>query len=114
MILKPAIRKYYIRDTAPASIIDALRCPSAICKLLRDFGFELIALDNAEELHDKRGMNAVVLSPRRLVMPAKCPEIRNRLESAGIEVLTQQVSEYIKAAGALGCMTAIIERDLID
>ncbi len=95
------------------AVIDALRCPSAICKLLRDFGFELIALDNAEELHDKRGMNAVVLSPRRLVMPAKCPKIRARLESAGIEVLTQQVSEYIKAAGALGCMTAIIERDLI-
>ncbi len=59
-------------------------------------------------------MHAVFLSPRRLVIPDDCPAIRRRVENAGVEVMTLRVTEYIKAADALGCITGIIERDLID
>jgi N-dimethylarginine dimethylaminohydrolase len=44
-------------------------------------------------------------------MPARCPRTRAIYEAHGIECFEVDVSEYIKAAGALGCLTGILRRE---
>jgi N-dimethylarginine dimethylaminohydrolase len=73
-------------------------------------GWELIELMSSPETEDRRGMNFVTLRPGAIVMPARCPETRARYESYGVECHEVDVSEYIKAAGALGCLTGILSR----
>jgi N-dimethylarginine dimethylaminohydrolase len=73
-------------------------------------GVRLLELDSDGETEDRRAMNFVTLAPGRIVMPAHCPRTRARYEAAGIEAFEVDVSEYIKAAGALGCLTGILAR----
>ncbi|MHC3470883.1 dimethylarginine dimethylaminohydrolase family protein [Streptomyces sp. 7R007] len=74
-------------------------------------GYELLELEPDDEVVRRRAMNLVTLGPGRVLMPAGCPVTRRRLESAGLEVFTVEVGEYVKAAGALGCLTGILRRD---
>jgi len=92
------------------AVVDKDRCSRALLAILEALGIQLIELSRSEELRDKRGMNLVTLGPRKVLIPAECPEIRATLESHGVEVHEAEVSEYVKAGGALGCLTAIIER----
>lgn len=75
---------------------------------LRDF--ELIELPSDEETEARRAMNFVTLAPGRIVMPANCPRTTAVYEAHGVECHPIEVSEYIKAAGALGCLTGILSR----
>lgn len=97
------------RDLA---LVHGGKAPEALRSLLRDRGVQLLVLPPDEELTQKRGMNAVVLGPRRLVMPGPCPGIQRALERAGIEAFHLDISEPLKAAGGLGCMTSILRRAL--
>jgi N-dimethylarginine dimethylaminohydrolase len=55
-------------------------------------------------------MNWVCLGPNEVLMPAGCPDTQARLRAAGVEVYETDVSEYLKAGGALGCLMGILER----
>lgn len=79
-------------------------------ELLTRRGCRLIEFPADRELTIGRGMNLVALGPRRVLMPAGCPTIRRRLESAGVHATEVDVGEYLKAAGGLGCLTAILSR----
>ena len=57
-------------------------------------------------------MNGVVLGPREWVMPEGCPGIREKLEHEGVKVHALAVDAYVQAAGALGCLTSVIRREL--
>lgn len=80
-------------------------------ELLAARGVETIILAPDQELCQGLGMNFVTLSARRVVMPANCPGIKKRLQGEGIEVLEMEVSEYLKAAGGLACLTGILRRE---
>jgi N-dimethylarginine dimethylaminohydrolase len=82
-----------------------------LIELLAMHGVERIVLPPDDELCQGLGMNFVTLSPRRIVMPANCPRIKKRLVQEGIEVLEMEVSEYLKAAGGLACLTGILWRE---
>ena len=56
-------------------------------------------------------MNFVTLAPGRIVMPARCPRTTAVYEAHDVECHAVEVSEYIKAAGALGCLTGILSRE---
>ncbi len=73
-------------------------------------GWDLLELASDEETEDRRAMNFVPLRPGAIVMPARCPRTRARYEAHGVECHEVDVSEYIKAAGALGCLTGILSR----
>lgn len=73
-------------------------------------GRRLIELPSDEETEELRAMNFVPIGPRRIVMPARCPRTRAVLEAAGVECLEADVSQYIRAAGAIGCLTGIVRR----
>jgi len=70
-----------------------------------------IELPPDNELICGRGMNFITLSKRCILMPSECPGIRKRFEKEGVEIFEINVSEYIKAAGGIGCLTGIILRD---
>ncbi|MFE2886881.1 dimethylarginine dimethylaminohydrolase family protein [Streptomyces sp. NPDC059272] len=97
-------------DHGRAVVHSAALSPSLRTQLtLRDY--ELVELPPDDEVVGRRAMNLVTLGPGRVLMPAGCPATRRRLESAGLEVFDVEVGEYVKAAGALGCLTGILRRD---
>ena len=91
--------------------VDAERMTPEIDKALAQHGIQTIAIPPSHENRDRRGMNGVTLGPREVVIPADCPAIVEQMQDAGVHVHELDVSAYIQAAGALGCMTAILERE---
>jgi N-dimethylarginine dimethylaminohydrolase len=91
-----------------AAVLEAHVTPSLRAALA---GIELLALPSDDETEDRRAMNFVTLAPNRIVMPANCPRTTAIYEAHGVECHPIEVSEYIKAAGALGCLTGILARD---
>ena len=73
-------------------------------------GWDLVELPPDEETETRRAMNFVTLGPGRVLMPGGCPRTRARLEAAGVVVVEAEVSEYVKAGGAMGCATGILRR----
>ena len=73
--------------------------------------YAVIQLEPDEEVVRSRAMNLVATAPGRVLMPAGCPKTRKTLEAAGLEVHVVGVGEYVKAAGALGCLTGVLRRD---
>jgi N-dimethylarginine dimethylaminohydrolase len=92
------------------AVIDAERCPEALRRWLLDAGFRVLELPSSEELHARKSLNFVPLAPGRVVMNAGCPETRALLEAEGVEVHELDVSEYLAAAGGLGCLTGVLRR----
>jgi N-dimethylarginine dimethylaminohydrolase len=78
--------------------------------VLREAEVEVIACEPGPDVSERLGMNFVAVSPRQVVMPAGCPSVRSSLASAGVTIHEIDVSEYCKAAGGLGCLTGIIQR----
>jgi len=85
--------------------------PPAAAAALRARGVALLEPPPGPELDDGRALNFVTLGPRRILMPDGNPVTRTFLERAGIECLTTEVTELAKAAGAIGCLTGILERE---
>ncbi len=92
------------------AIVDGTRAPDELKHLLAEHGITAIELPPSDEIELGRANNVVTLGPRRLVMPAGCPNTAGQFREAGIEVHELEVSEYGKAGGALGCLTGVLAR----
>ncbi|MDD5759585.1 MAG: arginine deiminase family protein [Desulfobulbaceae bacterium] len=92
------------------AVLNVAKASPALQEVLASRGIATILLPPDDELLQGLGMNFVTLAPRRVVMPANCPGIRKKMMSAGVEVLEMDVSEYLKAAGGLACLTGILRR----
>ena len=66
-------------------------------------------------LFARRGfaLNSVTLGPRRILMPAGNPVSQAFFQDLGVECVTVQVGELGKAAGSIGCLTAVLDREMI-
>ena len=82
-----------------------------ILGLLRQASIETIFCGPGRDVSDALGMNFVTLAPRRVVMPAGAPSVRDALRAAGVAVHELDIGEYVKAAGGLGCLTGILHRE---
>jgi len=62
-----------------------------------------------------RGMalNFVTLGPRRILMAAGNPVTLAFYEAAGVACQAVAVDELLKAAGGIGCLTGILEREAV-
>jgi len=78
---------------------------------LKDAGYTVRFIPDAEEAQRGFALNFVTLSPGKILMPAGNPVTQSFYESIGMSCLTVDISELVKAAGAMGCLTGIIERD---
>ena len=87
------------------------RLADVTVQALREHGFEVVPVPHEDELRRGFALNFVTLGPRQILMPAGNPATRSFYESLGIECREVNVSELAKAAGAIGCLTGILERD---
>lgn len=78
---------------------------------LRERGYRVLFLPEASVAERNAALNFVTLGPRRILMTEGCPAIQAWYEQAGIDCRTVPVDELRKAAGGIGCLTGILERD---
>lgn len=82
-------------------------------KALKKRGFKVAFIpDEAEAAHGK-AFNFVTLAPRHILMAAGNPVTQTFYESLGITCHTVVVDELGKAAGAIGCLTGVLEREMV-
>jgi arginine deiminase len=87
------------------------RLPDDARAALADQGYEIFEPPDGDELRSGMAMNLVTLGPAHVLMPAGNPHTRSFLEDLGVRCDTTPVDELTKAAGAIGCLTGILERD---
>jgi N-dimethylarginine dimethylaminohydrolase len=85
--------------------------PWAAVEALREHGYEIRLLPNEDENRNGMAHNFVTLGPRRILMPAGNPRSEKAYGQAGIDVITVDISEIVKAAGAVGCLSGILARE---
>jgi N-dimethylarginine dimethylaminohydrolase len=78
---------------------------------LRNHGYAVQFIPDEAEAIRGFALNFVTIGPRRILMPAGNPNTQAFYEDLGITCLTVEVDELAKAAGAIGCLTGIIERE---
>jgi N-dimethylarginine dimethylaminohydrolase len=78
---------------------------------LRDHGYIVHFIPDEVEAIRGFALNFVTIGPRKILMPAGNPNTQAFYENLGITCLTVEVDEIAKAAGAIGCLTGIIERE---
>lgn len=86
------------------------RTPFAAVQALRARGYQVAFLPDEEEGTRTRAMNFVTLGPRDILMVGHCPTTRGFYEGLGIRCTEVDCSELAKAAGAIGCLTGVLER----
>ena len=83
--------------------------PVPFVEMLSDRGIELVEVPDEE--YPTMGPNVLALAPRRCLMIEGNPVTRERLETAGCEVLTYRGEELsLKAEGGATCLTRPILR----
>ena len=80
---------------------------------LKDCGYEVAFVPDTDELINGSAFNFVCLGPREIMMPSGNPKTQSFYESLGIKCHPVDVGELRKAAGAMGCLTGIVERELV-
>ena len=87
------------------------RVPYAAVEALQARGYTLLFPSAEDEARRCMALNFVTLGPRRILMPAGAPLTQRLFEDAGIACGTVAVDELVKAAGGIGCLTGILERE---
>jgi len=88
------------------------RVPFAAVEALRDRGYTVLFIPDEDEAIRGFALNFVTLGPRRVLMAAGNPTTEDFYKQAGITCHTVEVGELLKAAGGIGCLTGIVEREL--
>lgn len=82
-----------------------------IFELLLRRGFSIVQVQETAEVTERQGMNIVTVAPRKIVMPAGCPNLKQTFRSAGVAVMAElDVRQILRGAGGLACATGILSR----
>ncbi|MFW9799955.1 MAG: dimethylarginine dimethylaminohydrolase family protein [Candidatus Thorarchaeota archaeon] len=90
------------------------RTPYSAMNALRERGYSLVFAPDEEEVAKGMAMNFVTIGPGRILMVAGNPTSQSFYEDVGIKCSTVEIHELTKAAGGIGCLTAILEREKRD
>jgi len=90
------------------------RVPYAAVEALRARGYTVLFLPDEAEAEHRMALNFVTLGPRRILMAAGNPTTQASYEAAGIACYTVEADELTKAAGGIGCLTGVLEREPAD
>jgi arginine deiminase len=86
------------------------RVPYAAVEALRGRGYTVMFAPDQREVTHQSALNFVTLGPRHILMVGGNPATQAFYEEAGIRCVTVEIDELVKAAGAVGCMTGILQR----
>ena len=89
------------------------RVPYDAVAELRERGFSVYFIPSLDEASRGMPLNFVTLAPMKVLMPGNNPVSERFFTDLGIECKTVEIDELIKAAGAVGCLTGILERSSI-
>lgn len=78
---------------------------------LQKHGYRVAYLPDEQEARALHAFNFVTLGPREILMPATNPITQRFYEQLGITCHTVPMDELSKAAGSIGCLTGILQRD---
>jgi arginine deiminase len=87
------------------------RVPYAGIEALRARGYTTLFLPNEKEAVQGFALNFVTLGPRQILMAADNLITQGFYEDAGITCHAVKMDELLKAAGGIGCLTGILERE---
>lgn len=87
------------------------RVPFAAVAALRARAYTVLFLPDEGEAERGMALNYVTVGPRRILMAAGNPVTQAFYEAAGISCLVVEVDELLKAAGGIGCLTGVLERE---
>ncbi|MCR9255502.1 MAG: arginine deiminase family protein [Alphaproteobacteria bacterium] len=88
------------------------RTPHGAVRALQDRSYRVAFIPDLDNHTLNRSMNFVTLGPRRILLEKGYPEVQGFYESLGIECVTVEAQELVKAAGGFGCLTGIVEREI--
>jgi arginine deiminase len=88
------------------------RVPYAAVEALRARGYTVLFIPDQDEAVRGMALNFVTLGPRRILMAACNPITQAFYEDAGIACQVVEVDELLKAAGGIGCLTGILQREV--
>jgi arginine deiminase len=86
------------------------RCPWRAVQALEHAGFQVRFFPSEEEARRGMAHNFVVLGPRKILMPAGNPRSQAAYEAEGVECVPVPLDHIARAAGGIGCLTAVLER----
>ena len=87
------------------------RLPPDAVEVLEENGFAVHFLPDEEEARVGFALNVVTLGPGKILMPAGNPVSQTFYEELGVECTTVEVGELGRAAGSIGCLTGVLERE---
>ena len=87
------------------------RLAHAAVVALQQAGYTVIFLPDLSEAVNGFALNFVTLGPRHVLMPRGNPHTQKLLQQHGVVCETVAVDELVKAAGAIGCLTGILQRE---
>lgn len=73
-------------------------------------GYRVLPAPDAHEAEHGFALNFVTLGPREILLPTGCPVSQAAYEAQGITCRTVDMSEIVKAAGGIGCLSGILRR----
>ena len=88
------------------------RTPHRTVTTLRDLGYRVVFPEFEDNQPSYRAINFVTLGPRRILMVDGLDRFQKAFEDLGIECLTCPTDELSLAAGNVGCLTAVLGREL--
>ncbi len=80
---------------------------------LSERGFKVAFIPDEAEAVAGMALNFVTVAPRHILMPAGNPLTEEFYEFLGITCQTVEMDEIVKAAGAVGCLTGVLEREIL-
>ena len=86
------------------------RTPHAAVTLLQEHGYQVVFIEENAETESNKAFNFVTLGPRKILMVDDNPQTKAFYESHQIECICTPATELSKAAGAVGCLTGVIQR----
>jgi N-dimethylarginine dimethylaminohydrolase len=86
------------------------RVPWDALEALKETGYQVIFIPDEKEATQGGALNFVTLGPREILIASNNPVTQLFLKSKGVICHTVRVSELLKAAGGIGCLTGILHR----
>ena len=78
---------------------------------MRSRGYQVLYIPDETEASENGALNFVTLGARQVLMATGNPITQAFLESLEVTCYTVQIDELHKAAGGIGCLTGILERE---
>ncbi len=89
------------------------RLPWRAQRAMKERGIKIQYIPDEFEATENGALNFVTIGPKEILMAADNPITQEFLENIGVKCHTIRVNELHKAAGGIGCLTAVIERQFI-